>query len=94
MGSVHVPSEDQIPCGDVHPDHANHVDGRGRTMDPTMLLNPIGTAPRPDRDPEPLLLYCPHDQRWYTGRVAGRYVAAPGSWGAGFAPFALAAGLD
>ena len=36
-------------------------------MDPTMLLNPIGTAPLPERDPEPLLLYCPHDQRWYTG---------------------------
>jgi hypothetical protein len=36
-------------------------------MDPTMLLNPIGTAPRPEQDPEPLLLYCPHEQRWYTG---------------------------
>ena len=36
-------------------------------MDPTMLLNPIGTAPRPDRNPEPLLLYCPHERRWYTG---------------------------
>ena len=39
----------------------------GRTMDPTMLLNPIGTAPRPEQDPEPLLLYCPHERRWYTG---------------------------
>ena len=36
-------------------------------MDPTMLLNPIGTAPRPDRNPVPLLLYCPYERRWYTG---------------------------
>ena len=47
-------------------------------MDPTMLLNPIGTAPRPDQDAVPLLLYCPHEGRWLLGLWVGGRVAASG----------------
>ncbi len=36
-------------------------------MDPTMLPYPIESAPRPDQDPVPLLLYCPDEGCWYTG---------------------------
>jgi hypothetical protein len=36
-------------------------------MDPTMLPNPIGTAPRAEQNPVPVLLYCPNERRWYTG---------------------------
>src|SRR5215218_8418788 len=36
-------------------------------MDPTVLLYPIETAPHPDQDPVPLLLYCPDEGRWLLG---------------------------
>jgi hypothetical protein len=36
-------------------------------MDPTMLPYYIESAPRPDQDPVPLLLYCPEEGCWYTG---------------------------
>jgi hypothetical protein len=32
-----------------------------------MLPYPIESAPRPDRDPVPLLLYCPDEGRWLLG---------------------------
>jgi hypothetical protein len=32
-----------------------------------MLPYPIESAPRPDRDPVPLLLYCPEEGRWLLG---------------------------
>jgi len=32
-----------------------------------MLPYPIESAPRPDRDPAPLLLYCPEEGRWLLG---------------------------
>ena len=37
-------------------------------MDPIMLPYPIESAPRPDRDPVPLLLYCPDEGRWLLGQ--------------------------
>ena len=39
---------------------------RGAT-DPTMLPYPIETAPRPDREAVPILLYCPKRGCWETG---------------------------
>jgi hypothetical protein len=36
-------------------------------MDRTMLLYPIETAPRPDQEPVPLLLYCPTEGSWLLG---------------------------
>ena len=37
-------------------------------MDPIMLPYPIESAPRPDRDPVSLLLYCPDEGRWLLGQ--------------------------
>ena len=36
-------------------------------MHPTILPYPIATALRPEQDPVPLLLYCPHEGRWLLG---------------------------
>ena len=43
-------------------------------MDPTMMPYPIETAPRPDHEPVPLLLYCPTEGSWHTG------VWSEGAW--------------
>ena len=39
----------------------------GAATVPTMLPSPIATAPRPDRDPVLILLYCPKRDCWETG---------------------------
>jgi len=49
-------------------EHHDPVPGAaGGATDPTMLPSPIATAPRPDREPVPILLYCPKRGCWETG---------------------------
>ena len=49
-------------------EHHDPVPGAaGGATDPTMLPSPIATAPRPDREPVPILLYCPKRDCWETG---------------------------